>query len=45
MAEARDRTFTDQLDHEAASISGAIAEPDGVEGVDAFLAKRKPAFG
>ncbi len=45
MAEAEDNTFADQLDHEAASISRAIAEPDGVEGVDAFLAKRKPVYG
>lgn len=45
MAESRDRTFADQLDHEAASISRAIGEPDGVEGVDAFLAKRKPVYG
>jgi 2-(1,2-epoxy-1,2-dihydrophenyl)acetyl-CoA isomerase len=45
MAEAGDRVFADQLDHEAASISQAIADPDGVEGVDAFLAKRTPVYG
>lgn len=44
MAEAEDRTFADQLDHEAATISRAIGAPEGVEGVDAFLAKRKPVY-
>lgn len=44
MAEARDRAFADQLDHEAASIARFIAEPDGVEGIDAFLGKRKPVY-
>lgn len=30
------------LDDEAASIASVISGPDGVEGVDAFLAKRAP---
>lgn len=45
MADSHERTFGDQLDQEAATISRAIVAPDGVEGVDAFLAKRKPAYG
>lgn len=45
MAEAQERTFGDQLGHEAASISRLIGEPDGIEGVDAFLAKRTPVYG
>ncbi|HSV41615.1 MAG TPA: enoyl-CoA hydratase-related protein [Nocardioidaceae bacterium] len=45
MAEAQDRPFEDQLSQEAATISRAIVGPDGVEGVDAFLAKRKPVYG
>lgn len=45
MAESRDRTFVDQMCEEAASISRHIADADGIEGVDAFLAKRKPVYG
>lgn len=45
MAESKDRTIGDQMSEEATTISRNIAEPDGIEGVDAFLAKRKPAFG
>ena len=37
-------TFADQLDREAASIAERVASADGVEGVDSFLAKRKPTF-
>lgn len=44
MAESRDRTDVTQMDAEAEAISRFIVEPDGVEGVDAFLAKRRPAF-
>jgi 2-(1,2-epoxy-1,2-dihydrophenyl)acetyl-CoA isomerase len=44
MAASQDRTFEDQLDREAATISQAIVAPEGVEGVDAFLAKRKPVY-
>jgi 2-(1,2-epoxy-1,2-dihydrophenyl)acetyl-CoA isomerase len=44
MAESKDREFHDQLSAEATTISRNIAEPDGIEGVDAFLAKRKPIY-
>lgn len=44
MSESKDRAFQDQLDQEAATISRAIVSPDGVEGVDSFLAKRKPVY-
>ncbi|MDV7136100.1 enoyl-CoA hydratase/isomerase family protein [Williamsia muralis] len=37
-------TLSDQLDAEAASISALSGQPDGVEGVDAFVGKRKPDF-
>lgn len=45
MSESQGRTFTDQLSEEAATISRLVMEPDGIEGLDAFLAKRKPVFG
>ncbi|GAC81398.1 enoyl-CoA hydratase/isomerase family protein [Gordonia malaquae] len=38
------RTLTDQMDAEAASISSLSTTGEGVEGVDAFLAKRAPDF-
>lgn len=44
MAESPGRAFPDQLEQEAAAISRAITSSEGVEGVDAFLAKRKPAY-
>jgi 2-(1,2-epoxy-1,2-dihydrophenyl)acetyl-CoA isomerase len=44
VGEAQARTFPDQLDQEAGNISRLIGEPDGIEGVDAFLAKRKPVY-
>jgi 2-(1,2-epoxy-1,2-dihydrophenyl)acetyl-CoA isomerase len=44
MAESASHTFEDQLDQEAATISRAIVTPEGIEGVDAFLAKRKPVY-
>lgn len=44
MAEARDRTLEAQLGHEAATIARLITAPDGIEGVDAFLAKRVPQY-
>lgn len=44
MAASQGRTFEDQLDIEAGTISQAIVGPEGVEGVDAFLAKRKPVY-
>lgn len=44
MRESSGRTMVDQMDHEATTLSRLIAEPDGVEGLDAFLAKRPPAY-
>lgn len=37
--------FETQLEREAESIAAAAREPDGREGIAAFLAKRKPQFG
>ncbi|WP_040517416.1 enoyl-CoA hydratase/isomerase family protein [Gordonia neofelifaecis] len=37
-------TLADQLTAEAASISALSTTPEGVEGVDAFLAKRAPDY-
>lgn len=45
VATARARTLGEQLDEEAATIGKLIVGADGVEGVDAFLAKRTPVFG
>jgi 2-(1,2-epoxy-1,2-dihydrophenyl)acetyl-CoA isomerase len=45
MRESGGRTMADHMDHEAATISRLIVDPDGVEGVDAFLAKRQPSYG
>ena len=36
--------FDAQLDAEAAAIAACAGEPDGLEGVAAFLAKRRPEF-
>lgn len=44
MLESRDRTAVDQMGHEAETIARLIVEPDGVEGLDAFLGKRQPAY-
>ena len=44
MLEAMGRTMADQMNEEAATISRVIAEPDGVEGINAFLAKRRPTY-
>jgi 2-(1,2-epoxy-1,2-dihydrophenyl)acetyl-CoA isomerase len=44
MLQSSGRTMADQLDHEADTIARLIVETDGVEGVDAFLGKRRPAF-
>jgi 2-(1,2-epoxy-1,2-dihydrophenyl)acetyl-CoA isomerase len=38
-------SFADQLEAEGASISARAAEPDGREGIAAFLEKRRPSFG
>ncbi|MDX2355659.1 enoyl-CoA hydratase-related protein [Dietzia sp. PP-33] len=40
-----DRTLAQQLDAERDSIAALAVSPDGVEGVDAFVAKRSPRFG
>ena len=37
-------TLDEQLDAEAAAIAASAAEPDGLEGVAAFMAKRRPEF-
>lgn len=39
------RSLAEQMDEESATIGRIIGSPNGVEGVDAFLAKRKPTFG
>jgi 2-(1,2-epoxy-1,2-dihydrophenyl)acetyl-CoA isomerase len=44
MRESSGRTLVDQLDQEAETIARLIVSPDGVEGVDAFLAKRQPSY-
>lgn len=38
------RTMPEQMVEESASISRVVDEPDGVEGVDAFLGKRSPSY-
>jgi len=40
-----DRSLSEQLQAEAASFAQCAATPDFVEGVSAFIAKRKPRFG
>jgi 2-(1,2-epoxy-1,2-dihydrophenyl)acetyl-CoA isomerase len=44
MAASAERAYAEQMDEEAASIARNIVSRDGIEGIDAFLAKRKPAF-
>ena len=44
IAESRGRTYAAQMDDEARSISRLIADRDGREGIDAFLAKRWPTY-
>lgn len=44
MLESKDRTLTSQMNEEASTISRLIMEPNGIEGVDAFLGKRKPSY-
>lgn len=44
LREGATATLADQLDAEAESIADLAASPTGVEGVDAFLAKRRPEF-
>ncbi|MFF0814319.1 enoyl-CoA hydratase-related protein [Rhodococcus sp. NPDC003318] len=43
-ARSEESTLSDQLDAEAEAISAAAGSPAGREGVDAFVAKRKPDF-
>ena len=38
-------TLAEQLDAERDSIAALAVSPDGIEGVDAFVAKRTPRFG
>lgn len=42
---AETSSFSDHLDAERDSISRLSTTPDGIEGVDAFVAKRAPNFG
>jgi 2-(1,2-epoxy-1,2-dihydrophenyl)acetyl-CoA isomerase len=44
MAQSQNHTVAEEMDIEAATIAQIIVGPDGVEGVDAFLAKRRPNF-
>jgi 2-(1,2-epoxy-1,2-dihydrophenyl)acetyl-CoA isomerase len=41
---AATRTLEEQLDDEAALIAESAADPEGREGVRAFVAKRAPDF-
>lgn len=45
LRQSPDATLDQQLDAERDSIAAMAAHPDGIEGVDAFLAKRAPRFG
>jgi 2-(1,2-epoxy-1,2-dihydrophenyl)acetyl-CoA isomerase len=40
-----ERTLAQQLDAERDAIAALAVSPDGIEGVDAFVAKRAPRFG
>jgi 2-(1,2-epoxy-1,2-dihydrophenyl)acetyl-CoA isomerase len=44
MFESKARTMPEQMGHEADTIARLIVGLDGVEGVDAFLGKRRPSF-
>lgn len=44
MLESRGRTVVEVMDAEAEGISRAIVGPEGTEGVDSFIAKRRPVF-
>ena len=44
LADSFNTAFEAQMEHEGTAIAEAGAEPDGREGLDAFLNKRKPAF-
>jgi len=43
-AAAGDAGLDAHLDAEAAAIAASAGEPDGLEGVAAFLSKRRPSF-
>lgn len=45
LRESETATLSDHLDAERDSIAAMASHPDGVEGVDAFVAKRTPRFG
>lgn len=45
LASSASNSMSEQLAAEGESISSRAAEPDGREGVAAFLAKRKPSYG
>ncbi|SUE13561.1 enoyl-CoA hydratase [Rhodococcus gordoniae] len=42
VAESAGRSLSEHLDAEAAAISAAATSPTGIEGVDSFVAKRRP---
>ncbi|MFC9838433.1 enoyl-CoA hydratase/isomerase family protein [Rhodococcus sp. NPDC127530] len=44
LAHSPDRSLSEHLDAEADAISAAAVSPDGIEGVDAFVAKRPAVF-
>ncbi|MFI5626401.1 enoyl-CoA hydratase/isomerase family protein [Nocardioides sp. NPDC051685] len=44
MLESRDKTMAEQMDQEAETIARLIVQTDGVEGIDAFLGKRRPIY-
>ncbi len=44
VAESTGRSLSEQLDAEAEAIAAAATTPTGIEGVDAFVEKRRPDF-
>ncbi|ETT29142.1 enoyl-CoA hydratase-related protein [Rhodococcus aetherivorans] len=44
LADSAGRSLSEQLDAEAAAIAAAANGPTGIEGVDAFVEKRRPDF-
>jgi 2-(1,2-epoxy-1,2-dihydrophenyl)acetyl-CoA isomerase len=45
MVDSFNHTLETQLELERQGISDCAAHPDGQEGIQAFLEKRKPSFG